>query len=258
MGFIEKARVRHFMTYETRLRRRFPPSHSAGAKCFGWQARFELTLILLGTNQVRRSALGALRSPTHIRQSLSRHGRRRVDPVQREAVNHHVTLNGSTRFPKQKYKGQTTNLKARLADHNLDHSPYTKLFLPWELVAYLAFRDKTKAIDFERYLKSGSGHAFSNKRLWGSSGRRGALRVAGPLRLNISAGWHRQGPAECVGCPPKPNAYLAVTLTSWAKEGGSRPGRGCYSPPNPHWQHWISQAKIHRSNHQPPSSIGRP
>jgi hypothetical protein len=31
---------------------------------------------------------------------------------------------------------------------------------------YLAFSTKTQALSFERYLKSGSGHAFSRKRLW--------------------------------------------------------------------------------------------
>ena len=33
------------------------------------------------------------------------------------------------------------------------------------LITYLAFSDKTKAFSFEKYLKSGSGTAFRNKRL---------------------------------------------------------------------------------------------
>jgi len=33
-------------------------------------------------------------------------------------------------------------------------------------VTYLAFSEKSKALAFEQYLKSGSGHAFANKRLW--------------------------------------------------------------------------------------------
>jgi hypothetical protein len=33
-------------------------------------------------------------------------------------------------------------------------------------VTYVGFTDDQRAIDFERYLKSGSGHAFANKRLW--------------------------------------------------------------------------------------------
>jgi len=30
----------------------------------------------------------------------------------------------------------------------------------------LCFEDETRAIDFEKYLKSGSGNAFAKKRLW--------------------------------------------------------------------------------------------
>ena len=33
-------------------------------------------------------------------------------------------------------------------------------------MTYVAFSDETKARTFERYLKSGSGHAFARKRLW--------------------------------------------------------------------------------------------
>jgi putative endonuclease len=39
-------------------------------------------------------------------------------------------------------------------------------FKPWRLVTYVAFSDEQKAAEFERYLKSGSGHAFANRRLW--------------------------------------------------------------------------------------------
>ena len=45
-------------------------------------------------------------------------------------------------------------------------SPHTSKFLPWRLVTYVAFSDQSKAASFERYLKSGSGHAFANKRPW--------------------------------------------------------------------------------------------
>jgi putative endonuclease len=39
-------------------------------------------------------------------------------------------------------------------------------YAPWRLVTYVAFSDEQKAESFERYLKSGSGHAFARKRLW--------------------------------------------------------------------------------------------
>jgi hypothetical protein len=34
------------------------------------------------------------------------------------------------------------------------------------LGVHVAFSTHLKAAEFERYLKSGSGHAFANKRLW--------------------------------------------------------------------------------------------
>jgi predicted GIY-YIG superfamily endonuclease len=36
---------------------------------------------------------------------------------------------------------------------------------PLKLVFYSGFEDKYKAIEFEKYLKSGSGRAFTQKRL---------------------------------------------------------------------------------------------
>jgi len=66
----------------------------------------------------------------------------------------------------QRYVGVTSDLKQRLADHNAGKSPHTSKFTPWTLVTYVAFSDAQKAETFERYLKSGSGHAFAKKRLW--------------------------------------------------------------------------------------------
>ncbi|RVB34094.1 GIY-YIG nuclease family protein, partial [Mesorhizobium sp. M7A.F.Ca.CA.004.05.1.1] len=36
----------------------------------------------------------------------------------------------------------------------------------WRIVTHMAFSNRAKAASFERYLKSGSGHAFANKRFW--------------------------------------------------------------------------------------------
>ena len=66
----------------------------------------------------------------------------------------------------QRYVGVTSDLKRRLADHNAGKSPHTSKYAPWKLVTYIAFSDEKKAEMFERYLKSGSGHAFAKKRLW--------------------------------------------------------------------------------------------
>jgi predicted GIY-YIG superfamily endonuclease len=66
----------------------------------------------------------------------------------------------------QRYVGVTSDLRKRLADHNAGKSPHTSKYAPWKLVTYVAFSESQKAENFERYLKSGSGHAFAGKRLW--------------------------------------------------------------------------------------------
>ena len=79
---------------------------------------------------------------------------------------HYVYLLQSQAFVDQRYVGPTYDLKQRLTEHNSGKSPYTSKFAPWKLVTYVAFSDSRKAENFERYLKSGSGHAFAKKRLW--------------------------------------------------------------------------------------------
>ncbi|HEY2921969.1 MAG TPA: GIY-YIG nuclease family protein [Candidatus Binatia bacterium] len=75
---------------------------------------------------------------------------------------YYVYLIGSLAAPGERYVGMTTNLKQRLLEHNAGKSSHTSKLRPWKLTTYIAF----KAEAFERYLKSGSGHAFANKRLW--------------------------------------------------------------------------------------------
>ena len=66
----------------------------------------------------------------------------------------------------QRYTGFTTNPRARLKSHNEGASVHTAKYRPWRLVAYFALDEECKAREFEFYLKSGSGKAFANKRLW--------------------------------------------------------------------------------------------
>ena len=66
----------------------------------------------------------------------------------------------------ESYVGLTADLRGRLAQHNAGQSAHTAKFKPWQLVTYIAFSDRAKAEAFERYLKSGSGHAFANRHLW--------------------------------------------------------------------------------------------
>ena len=79
---------------------------------------------------------------------------------------HYVYLLESLATAGQRYVGMTADLKLRLADHNAGRSPHTSKFRPWRLVTYIAFSSRSQAEVFERYLKSGSGHAFARRRLW--------------------------------------------------------------------------------------------
>ena len=63
------------------------------------------------------------------------------------------------------YTGFTTNIDKRIIAHNNKEVHYTQDKLPIQLVHLSLFKDKQKAYDFERYLKTGSGIAFRNKRL---------------------------------------------------------------------------------------------
>lgn len=45
-------------------------------------------------------------------------------------------------------------------DHNAGKSIYTKQFKPWTLVGFLGFDQESKALKFERYLKSNAGRIF--------------------------------------------------------------------------------------------------
>jgi len=79
---------------------------------------------------------------------------------------HYVYLLQSESFSDQRYVGMASDVPRRLSDHNAGRSSHTSKFLPWKLVTYIAFSNEEKARTFERYLKSGSGHAFARKRLW--------------------------------------------------------------------------------------------
>ena len=81
---------------------------------------------------------------------------------------HYVYLIASVDDPTKRYVGVTADLKARLREHNAGKSAHTSKHRPWRLVTYVAFSDRAQAEAFERYLKSGSGHAFARKRLWSS------------------------------------------------------------------------------------------
>ncbi|WP_421786767.1 GIY-YIG nuclease family protein [Hyphobacterium sp.] len=63
------------------------------------------------------------------------------------------------------YVGLTRDIQARLAKHNSGSVIHTSEFRLWELRTHIAFDDRSRAAEFEKYLKSGSGRAFAAKRL---------------------------------------------------------------------------------------------
>ena len=63
------------------------------------------------------------------------------------------------------YVGCTSDLKERIKRHEAKQVAYTSSRLPIKLIFYCAFADKFKAFEFEKYLKSGSGRAFTKKHL---------------------------------------------------------------------------------------------
>ena len=88
-----------------------------------------------------------------------------VRPLRTKQVMHYVYLLRSQSDPTQVYTGFTEDLRQRLKDHNSGKSVHTKRYLPWKLETYVAFSDRGQALEFERYLKTASGIAFSRKRL---------------------------------------------------------------------------------------------
>ena len=78
---------------------------------------------------------------------------------------HFVYILQSISHPDQFYTGLCTDVPARLSAHNAGQSPHTSKYKPWRLLSYHWFERPEAAAAFERYLKSGSGRAFAQKRL---------------------------------------------------------------------------------------------
>ena len=76
---------------------------------------------------------------------------------------HHVYILVSESIPGKHYTGLTSDLKARLAAHNLGQVPHTSKFKPWRIETAVTFRSRRKARLFEIYLKSHSGRAFASR-----------------------------------------------------------------------------------------------
>ena len=76
---------------------------------------------------------------------------------------YYVYILKSEKLTETYYTGFTTKLKERLTKHNNGEVTHTSKCKPWRIKTALAFTDKVKALDFEKYLKSHSGRAFAKK-----------------------------------------------------------------------------------------------
>jgi len=73
----------------------------------------------------------------------------------------YVYILQSVSKPSEHYIGLTHDLRERLAAHNSGKCTHTSKHAPWTIAVATYFADDDKAVDFERYLKSGSGRAFA-------------------------------------------------------------------------------------------------
>ena len=67
--------------------------------------------------------------------------------------------------PTRYYTGVTSDWRARLEAHNAGRCLHTVSGRPWQIDVIVRFVDETRAVAFERYLKSGSGCAFARRHL---------------------------------------------------------------------------------------------
>ena len=70
---------------------------------------------------------------------------------------------GAIENPARHYVGLTADLAKRLEWHNAGQNLYTARDRPWTIIVSLEFTCERSALQFERYLKSGSGRAFAKR-----------------------------------------------------------------------------------------------
>jgi putative endonuclease len=77
---------------------------------------------------------------------------------------YYVYLIKCIQFPEILYVGYTTDIEQRLRVHNSGGSFHTAKYKPWELIMYVVFVEEKAAKEFEKYLKTQSGRAFTKRR----------------------------------------------------------------------------------------------
>jgi putative endonuclease len=69
----------------------------------------------------------------------------------------------SVSCPERRYVGVTANPEVRLNAHNAGQNRSTAPWRPWLIDVCVEFRTEQLALRFEKYLKSGAGHAFARR-----------------------------------------------------------------------------------------------
>lgn len=67
----------------------------------------------------------------------------------------------STLDPTRYDTGVTANVRTRLIAYNKGRCLHTSRWKPWRIIVVVTFASEQRALDVERYLKSGSGCAFA-------------------------------------------------------------------------------------------------
>jgi predicted GIY-YIG superfamily endonuclease len=75
----------------------------------------------------------------------------------------YVLKNSDT--PPRYYTGVTSDVADRLEAHNAGRCSHTAKYRPWAVDVVVKFADETRALKFEKYLKSGSGVEFARRHL---------------------------------------------------------------------------------------------
>ncbi len=71
----------------------------------------------------------------------------------------------SVNHPDKRYVGVSADVSTRLDAHNAGQNRSTAPWRPWFVDVIIEFRTEPIALRFERFLKSGSGHAFADRHL---------------------------------------------------------------------------------------------
>jgi predicted GIY-YIG superfamily endonuclease len=63
------------------------------------------------------------------------------------------------------YVGSSDNIRRRFTEHNFGKVDSTRGRIPFKWEAYIAVKDRARAIELEQYFKTGSGRALLQKRI---------------------------------------------------------------------------------------------